>query len=146
MSDDGDKFQYWLMDMDDAIARLIQSAPTNLADKLDFSPESLNVLEEFILSKYPTIIDIKKPTEAKAVDSLARYVGQVFRKHLGGKWGIEFNDRKNVFYGLPQLMGMAGQRTQICPLTLVTASTDRRTGQFIRTVFDNCQKNAIKLG
>lgn len=73
---------------------------------------------------------------------MARYVGQVFRKKLGGKWTIDYSDKKNAFYGLPQLVGMNGQRTQICPLTLVTASTDRRTGSFIRMVFDNNAKDA----
>lgn len=33
----------------------------------------------------------------------------------------------------------------VCPLTLVTALLDRRTGKFIRTGFDNHLRNAGKL-
>lgn len=137
MTTEGDQFQFWLMDMSDAIDRFLQSVPTQVATRLDYSPESLNVIEEYILDRYPTIDDIKKQSEAKTVDGIARYVGQVFRKHFGGKWIIDFSDKKNAFYGLPQLSGMQEQRTASCPLTLVTASTDRRTGKFIRTVFEN---------
>ncbi|MFJ2990796.1 hypothetical protein ACIPF8_23315 [Collimonas sp. NPDC087041] len=144
MTKEDDQFQVWLMDMSDAIERFRQFIPADMAARLDFSPESLSLIEEFALANYPTIDDIKKQSEAKVVDGMARYVGQVFRKHFGGKWIIDFNDKKNVFYGLPQLTGMAGQRTQTCPLTLVTASVDRRTGKFIRTVFDNQQQNANK--
>ncbi|MCB6182920.1 hypothetical protein LIN78_05080 [Leeia sp. TBRC 13508] len=145
MTKEDDQFQVWLMDMSDAIERFRQFIPVDMAARLDFSPESLSLIEEFALANYPTINDIKKQSEAKAVDGMARYVGQVFRKYFGGKWIIDFNDKKNVFYCLPQLTGMAGQRTQICPLTLVTASVDRRTGKFIRTVFDNHQQNANKV-
>lgn len=75
---------------------------------------------------------------------MARYVGQVFRANLGGKWKIDFSDPKNAFYDLPQLVGMSSQRAQICPLTLVTSSLDRRTGWQLRLVFDNCAREAEK--
>jgi hypothetical protein len=139
---DDDQFQMWLMDMSDAIDRFRQSLPESVRTQMDMSPESLNVLEALVLERYPNVETIKKQSEAQAVDGMARYVGQTFRKHFGGKWMIELNDQKNVFYGLPQLAGMAGQQTQMCPLTLVTASTDRRTGKFIRTVFDGYVQRA----
>ena len=143
MTDADDQFQMWLMDMDEAIQRFRRSVSEDVATALDFTPESLSTLESVVLAKYNCVDEIKKPSEAKVVDGMARYVGQVFRKKLGGKWAIDYSDKKNAFYGLPQLVGMNGQRTQICPLTLVTASTDRRTGSFIRTVFDNNAKDAV---
>lgn len=145
MSNEDDQFQVWLMDMSDAIERFRLSIPADVAARLDLSPESLTVLEEFLLASYRTVDDVKRQSEAKLVDGMARYVGQVFRKHLGGKWTIDFADKANAFYGLPQLTGMTGQRAQICPLTLITASVDRRTAKFIRTIFDNNLRNATKL-
>lgn len=144
MTKDEDQFQVWLMDMSDAIERFRASIPADVAIRLDLSPESLSVIEEFALVSYPTVDDIKRRGDARIVDGMARYVGEVFRKHFGGKWIIDFTDSKNAFYGLPQLAGMLGQRTQTCPLTLVTASVDRRTGKFIRMVFDNYLRNAAK--
>jgi hypothetical protein len=142
MTKQEDQFQVWLMDMSDAIERFQQSLPNELRGRLDYSPESLDVLEGFALTKYPSPEDAKKPSEAAAVDGMARYVGEVFIKRLGGRWMIDHSNPKNAFYGLPQLSGMAGQQVQLCPLTLVTASLDRRTGSFIRQVFDNNRRNA----
>ncbi len=143
-TNEDDQFQIWLMDMEEAIERFRQGIAADIAIRLDFSPESLSAVEEFALGKYSGIEVAKSQSEAQTLDGMARYVGQVFRKHFGGKWTIDFSDKKNAFYGLPQLTGMAGQRIQFCPLTLVTASLDRRTGKFIRMIFDNYQHNAPK--
>lgn len=137
-----DQFQFWLMEMSEAIERFFRSIEPDVAARLDFSPESLKELENLALATYPHIDDLKKPSESKMVDGMARYVGEVFRKNLGGKWFIDYSDEKNAFYGLPQLKEMKGQRTQICPLTLVSASTDRRSGEFITKVFNNIYKNS----
>ncbi|WP_077035675.1 hypothetical protein [Pelomonas sp. KK5] len=137
MSEDDDQFQAWLMDMGDAIERLMNSLPAEISRKMDFTAESLSPVEHFCLARYPSATEAKELSEAKTIDSIARYVGQVFRKNLGGKWFIDFSDPKNAFYGLPQLSGMTGQDTQICPLSLVIASLDRRTGKFLRTVYES---------
>ena len=144
MTKEDDQFQEWLMDMSDAIERFQQSLPGELQGRLDYSPESLEIVENFALAKYPSVAEATKAGEAAAVDGIARYVGQVFRKRLGGKWIIDYSDRKNAFFGLPQLSGMVGQKVQLCPLTLVTASLDRRTGKFIRMVFDNNLRNVAQ--
>jgi hypothetical protein len=137
MTEEYDQFQIWLMDMEDAIERFRLSIPADMNERLDFSSDSLNSIEMFILDTYKSANDVKKQREAEKVDGIARYVGQVFHKKFGGKWMIDYSDKNNIFYGLPQLSGMAGQRVQMCPLTLVTASAERRTGQFIRNIFNN---------
>jgi hypothetical protein len=146
MPNEEDQFQFWLMDMEDAIERFRQSVPDSVSIHLDFSPSSLDILEKFILDKYRDVDEIKKQSEAQVADGGARYVGQVFRRNFGGTWTIDYLDRNNAFYGLPQIVGMVGQVTQSCPLTLVTASVDRRTGTFIKTVFNNHQtRAAVKI-
>ena len=125
------------MEMQDAISAYRRTLPKSLADKLDFSPDSLGVMEAHILETYANVNEAKAPTEAARVDAMARYVGEVFRKHFGGKWKIDYSDKKNAFYGRPQIAGMKSQEVQFCPLALVTASTQRRTGTFFRNIFDN---------
>lgn len=142
MTKEDDQFEEWLMEMTDAIERLQQSLPGEMQGKLDYSPESLQALEGFALAKYPSIGDAQKRTEATILDGMARYVGEVFRKRMGGKWMIDHSDKENAFYGLPQLSGMTGQNAQICPLTLVTASLDRRTGKFLCRIFDNSLRDS----
>jgi hypothetical protein len=143
MAEQDDQFQHWLIEMDDAIARFLATLPEDDARKLDFSAASLKAIEALALQAYAGIDALKKPSESKTVDGMARYVGETFRRHLGGKWFIDFTDKKNAFYGLPQLKEMRGQTTQICPMTLVSASTDRRKGDFIHTVFQNIEKRSM---
>jgi len=131
------------MDMADAIERFRQSLPESVRERLDFSPESLNVIEALVLGEYSSPEQLQKHGDVALIDGMARYVGQVFRQHFGGKWFIDYGDPKRAFYGLPQLRDMAGRRTQQCPITLVTASADRRTGKFIKTVFDGYQERAV---
>ncbi|UYY57229.1 hypothetical protein [Sphingomonas sp. S2-65] len=134
---DEDKFEYWLMDMDDAIARFSQLVPQDVAKSLNFEADSLPVLEGWLLDRYPDVASARAPSEAKVLDGAARYLGETFRKNAGGKWFIRFDDEKNVFFGIPQIKGMRTQTGQLAPLTLVTASLDRRTGKFFRKIFDN---------
>ena len=93
-----DKFEYWLMDMDDAIEGFIQYLPNHIANKLDYSIESLSTLETWLLDKYDSIEKIKPQSESTIVDGAARYIGETYRRALGGKWNIDFSDDKNAFH------------------------------------------------
>ena len=111
-TEDYERFQYWLVDMDDALHRFFIGLDPALAEKLDYSPESLKLLEAWLLSRYKTVDEVKPMSQAKTIDGAARYAGETFRKNLGGKWHIDYEDPKNAYYGKPQLMDMKGQRTQ----------------------------------
>jgi hypothetical protein len=139
-----DDFEYWLADMDDALERFFQKLPPAVRSKLDFSPESLDVLEGWILENYASTDDLLKPEAKEPVDDLARYVGEVYRKTLGGIWDIRLDDPKYAYYGLPELTGFSEKPSPIAPHTLVTASADRRTGVYLRTVLENTRKRLGK--
>jgi hypothetical protein len=131
-----DRFQYWLAEMDDAIERLVNSAPSGMREKLDGSDESLSALEQWVLSKYANPSEASAASEAVFVDGAARYVGEVLRNRTGSKWGIDLENSKDVFYGIPTLRG-GSLKVPLCPLTTVTASTDRRTGSYFSTILRN---------
>ena len=131
-----DQFQLWLFEMDAALDRFVASAPPDIASKLDFSPESLDAVESWTLSKYESPQQIRPATETAFHDGAARYVGEVFRKFTGSRWSLDQSNPKNLNYGVPALTG--GRLTiGMAPLTLVTALLDRRTGKYLTTVFRN---------
>jgi hypothetical protein len=37
----------------------------------------------------------------------ARYIGETFRTSVGGHWSIDLEDRRNLYFGLPVLIGYA---------------------------------------
>jgi hypothetical protein len=127
-------FEYWLADMDDALERLFKMVPPELRARLDFSPASLDALEAWILERYASTNAMLGQSESLIVDGLARYIGETFRKAIGGRWEIRLDDPKYVFYGKPQLTGFSDRPTPVGPLSLATASADRRTGRFLSGV------------
>src|SRR5689334_3350326 len=102
-----DDFKYWLADMDDALERFFQFLPEPVRARLDYSPESLDALESWILARYPDTKAMLGPSESRVVDGLARYIGETYRKQIGGRWNIRLDDPKYAFYGIPELTGFA---------------------------------------
>jgi len=139
-----DWFEFWLADMDDALARFLSELPAPLRSRLDFSPESLDALESWLLEGYASVDDLLKPEAKETVDGLARYVGETYRKTIGGKWEIRLDDPGYAYYSLPQLTSFGPRSTPIAPHSLVTASADRRTGNYWRTVLENTRKRIGK--
>lgn len=139
MSDESrrDGFQLWLMDMDDAIDRFVQLAPEAVRPGLDLSAASLDALEALVLSRFKTTADTKQAQEAEFLDGAARYFGEVLRDGTGSNWTIRFDEPSYVFHGLPILKGGKLGDMPCCPLTTVTAATDRRTGRYFSTIFAN---------
>ena len=142
--DGREEFEFWLSDMDDALERFFGRVPSAIRSRLDFSPESLDVLEAWVLERYASTDALVKPEAKETVDGLARYVGETYRKAIGGKWEIRFDDPGYAYYGLPQLTGFSPRPTPIAPHSLVTASADRRTGSYWRTVLENTRKRLAK--
>lgn len=130
-------FEYWLFEMDEAIQEFKNKLDQSISSRLDFTLESLDILESWILKQYNSPKDILEREEMETLDGLARYVGETYRKLIGGYWEIRFDDPKYAFYGLPQLTGFCEKATPICPHSLLTAAIDRRKGIYIRTILEN---------
>lgn len=131
-------FEYWLASMDYFLEELIAQFPIDKQAHLNYSIESLDFIESWILPKYASSEEMLHPKESKQVNRIACYVGETYRKQLGGKWDIELNDTEFVFFGLPILKG---EYDSECPLSLTTATANRRTGSYLRTVLVNSMKD-----
>ena len=132
MSATRDDFEHWLCEMDDSLKEFINVLPTDVSTKLDYSAESLSHLEGWLLTNYRRVDEILKESEREMLDMVARYGGETLRKNLGGIWNIDLKNKKNVYYRMP-VIEKRGCWTE-CPVTLVTASTDRRSGSFMTEV------------
>ncbi|OYD07273.1 hypothetical protein [Paludifilum halophilum] len=131
-----DNFQFWLMEMDDVLEDFMDKLPQNL--RLDFSADSLLRLEEWILRHYSTVESLQK--NKQMLDFLSRYVGETFRKRLGGKWEIELDHPEYVFYGLPQIK--FEKVSPDCPLSVVLAAVDRKKGDYMLKILKNKEKRS----
>ncbi len=131
-----DDFEHWLASMDDFLEQFIAQFPREDQFRLDYSPSSLDIVEAWILKTYADTDAMLAKSESQAVNRAACYVGETYRKNRGGKWDIRLNDTSFVFNGVPILTDPQSTIPH-CPLTLVTATADRRTGSYLRTVLEN---------
>jgi hypothetical protein len=92
-----DDFEYWIFNMSEEIEFLLNEVPSEVSNQLDFSVDSLEVLEFWILNQYANPEQMLMKTQTKIVNSIACYIGETFRKNIGGKWDINFEDQKFVF-------------------------------------------------
>ena len=133
-----DDFEMWVTHMYDALAEFLEQLPENVRRKLDYSPASLDVLESWLLEHYGSPQDLLVPAESRTLDGAARYIGETFRKKVGGHWTIDLDNPKNVYFGLPVLTNPV---TPVAPFGLTTASTHRRKGNYLRTALENTSRS-----
>ena len=129
-----DDFEYWLSNIDEEIDFLLEIVPKEINSELDFSVNSLEVLESWILKKYKSTEQMLMKTQTKRVNSIACYIGETFRKNIGGKWDIKLEDKKFVFFGIPILTNFLQESSPFCPLALATTTADRTTGSFLKNI------------
>ena len=122
------EFDVWLTFMDDRLGELMQQLPKDVASQLDFTPESLFVIENWLMSQFSGPYELMEK-DKYLLDKVACYLGEVIRISLGGHWGIDYSDPNDAYCGIPTI------RTEgeppICPLTMVTTSLDRRKGNLM---------------
>ena len=127
-------FENWLASMDDCLEQFIAQFPQKEQVLLDYSPSSLDAVEAWILRTYSDADAMLASSERQAVNRAACYIGETFRKVLRGKWDIRLDDPTFAYYSIPIITGASDPE---CPLSLVTAAADRRTGTYLRMVLEN---------
>ena len=136
---DHDQFQIWLMEMDNSIDQLKASLPATSRSALDGSDASLDAVESLVLQRYADPQALLQSSELSFHDGMARYVGEIFRRRTGSKWSLDLTEPKRMFYGVPALTG-GHLKASLCPLTMLTALADRRSGSYLSTILRNLSR------
>ncbi|MGH8081518.1 MAG: hypothetical protein ACREP7_13170 [Lysobacter sp.] len=127
-------FQIWLasdVEVRDELNGLIGA-------ELGLDADSLDALEKFLLARYADPDRILALGQRDVLDAAARHVGLVMLFTIDEtEWAIDLDDADNVYYRLPIIR--MGDGAEECPLTMITAALDRRTGEYLRTVVDSYQ-------
>lgn len=131
-----DDFEAWLFDMDDELEAFFSENVPGIADKLDFSDNSLDVLEGWMLSHYASVDNLMHDAQKIVLDRLARYIGETIRKKYNLKWKIELKNPDNAYFGLPVMTDEKGKINYECPHSLATATVARQERGYLRRVFD----------
>ncbi len=129
-------YTWWLTCMKDVL-NYTCLLPYKISKNLDYSIDSLEVLEEYILENF-TIETIYYDKNKYALDFFVRYIGETFFKNISNlKWSF-VTDKEDFYYGVPVLIKNNSELfTKKSPLSFVIASLDRKTGTYIRNILKN---------
>lgn len=123
------EFQSWLARDVEARDELYEL----IGHELGITPASLDELEAYLLNRFPGPDDALKVGGREIADAAARHVGLVLVLGVeGASWDIELSDTDDAYYRLPVVRLADGSAE--CPLSLVTAALDRRTGDYLSGV------------
>ncbi|MDR0865948.1 MAG: hypothetical protein LBO74_13595 [Candidatus Symbiothrix sp.] len=125
-----EKFNWWITCIPDKIISLKKKLPEEVTNQLDFSIESLDVLENYLLNVY----SIKTMINDKEMwDECASYLAKTYKKIIPqSKYYIELNDKKNVFYNKPILR--VEDKIDFEPHSFVTTTLSRKKGNLLSTL------------
>ena len=132
MSGRKERFADWMDGMDTVLDEFMADLPDEVSDKLDYSLESLDVLEAWFVDRYASTKELRADDDVRPWDGATRYYGQVLVKQLGGRWA-------DAPEGPPQIrgIGLGDDGPPIIPMLLVSSTLARRTGTQLRTVAEN---------
>jgi hypothetical protein len=129
------EFQVWLASEVEVRAEL----EAMIGADLDVSEKSLDVLEGFLLRRFRSIDEAVQPDNRPVLDAAARHIGLIMLLNVdGAHWDIDVDNEDNVYYQLPVIRFSDG--AEECPLSMVGAALDRRTGVYLRTLVENYEE------
>jgi hypothetical protein len=140
MSYTQENFQEWIFLIGDKMDSFTEDFASENNLNLDYSIHSLDEIEKWIIVTYPTINSLRE--DNKILDLLTIYIGETFRKHIGGKWFMDTEDKDNAYYMMPVLTS-SGYKGEVykAPRTFATASIPRKKGNYISTILKNCMED-----
>lgn len=78
----------WLSETDEALKYFLEWLPAEVSGRLDLSPGSLDVLEKWLHAGSYESSEVFAGRCPEVSDGAAVYIGEVFRRRLGGRWDI----------------------------------------------------------
>jgi hypothetical protein len=130
-----DKFQTFLVEIDDIIDEFIEEAERFGFD-FDFSEYSLDMLENYYLRREPEL-DKDEKRKGAFIEAAACYLGETLIKHYGGAWTLAIDDPKDLYYGMPVITGHSKYDIEFCPHEKIRMFVRQKKMGFLRRVILN---------
>jgi hypothetical protein len=106
-----EQFEQFLFEMSDVLEAYIGAA-TQQGYVLDYSLDSLAALERY----WGATGDGQR--DGAPANRASRYLGEVFRRNLGGTWRLCEKGSRYLYHGLPVIAGYAHLDIEFCPVVV----------------------------
>ena len=104
----------------------------SLVSGLDFSPESLNLLETFLLNKYDHPMEVYSVDQSEILNSVCLYIGEVYRRNisLNIDWdvNIDTSDENQGMYNFLCYLKSYKEFLGFNPFSKIPFALNKRTG------------------
>ena len=138
-----DNFKEWISCIPDKMDRFTHEFAGNNHLILDYTMASLDDLESWILAHYHDANELTN--DSRTLDYITIYIGETFRRYLGGEWDIDFDNEKKAYYPiLTSTEASCKRKAQIAPMALVTECISRNKGNYINGILFNYVASEIK--
>lgn len=122
-------FQQYLFEMHDVLDDFVREA-ADVGYVLDYSIPSLDVLEHYICS-------LGAVTDGRLRNRVARYLGETFRRNIGGRWDISLDAPEYLNSKLPIITDYSDLEIDFCPLEVTENFLVRRAGGTFRQAVES---------
>jgi hypothetical protein len=129
-NDELEKFELFLCEMDDVLEDFVSQAQT-AGVVLDYTVASLDALEAYI----GTTLQAGAPGEL-VKNRASRYLGEVFRRTVGGKWQLCLRDPKYLYFKLPVIANYSSKPIEFSPVSIISNYTIRRKPGLLRAAVE----------
>ncbi len=124
-----ENFIEWTTFTEDRVDEWSVNAPKEIVEALNYNPESLKVVEKYILDNYDKEA-LSVPENKTAIDALISYYAETFRRNLPNSiWYIELEDEDSIDFNLPCIKTSIG--TLINPYYLFKRVIAKNKGTFL---------------
>ena len=143
MAHSKDNFKEWISYIPDKMDRFTHEFAGNNHLILDYTMASLNDLESWILAHYHDANELTN--DSRTLDYITIYIGETFRRYLGGEWDIDFDNEKKAYYPVLTSTEISCKgKAQIAPMSLVAECISRNKGNYISGILFNYVASEIK--
>ena len=124
-------YQVWSVFRHDYIHNFIVTLSVEDQKALDFSIEALNIVEAWLLNKFPNLEAFFEGNDEPDLDGIMCYIGETFRKNLGGKWGINLDNPDEDYYQIPVIINSENVLIPIIsPLHIMIKAINKHMGSY----------------
>jgi hypothetical protein len=124
-----EKFEHFLFEMDDVLEEFVETA-SQAGFNLNYSVDSLADLERFITAN-------SEHSDSSFNNRAARYLGEVFRKLVGGKWELCLKNPRYMYFKLPVISSYSTHSIEFCPIEVIANFKAKQEAGMLRTAVES---------
>ena len=143
MAHSNENFKEWISCIPDKMDKFTHEFAGNNHLILDYTLASLNDLERWIIAHYHDGNELTN--DSSTLDYITIYIGETFRRYLGGEWDIDIDNKEDAHHPIITLADASYKgETQFSPMALATDCVGADKGNYLSGILFGHISSKIK--